>query len=199
MGDPPALPGRQSKFDISGSHLRKLPTVSRSKHTEGSFADGRTRKPKSHQVGVQISRGVHPEVQTKDAVRRVAEALGGGVPTFGGAEGEPDRRGAPDGRPRAHDDLDTAEAGSVRGDRVHQGEERDPSCAGVRGEEAELRGTALLGEGVLRIDGREGRESDPGVHQEARGRGSANGSDEPMEMRGHLQVAEAIGAALATP
>jgi len=48
------------------------------------------------------------------------------------AEGEHDRRRAPDARSRAHDDLDPAEVRGLAGDRVHQGQERDSSGAGVR-------------------------------------------------------------------
>ena len=38
--------------------------------------------------------------------------------------------------------------------RVHQGQERDPSGEGVRRAQAQLRRAALLGAGVLRLDGR---------------------------------------------
>ena len=58
----------------------------------------------------------------------------------GRIQGEPHRGGASDVRSRAQDDCDPAEVRSLAGDRVHQGEERDSSGAGVRGEEAQLRG-----------------------------------------------------------
>jgi REP element-mobilizing transposase RayT len=45
----------------------------------------------------------------------------------------PGRRRAPDGGPRAHDDLDSAEVLGGAGGRVHQGEER-PHLARVYGE-----------------------------------------------------------------
>lgn len=42
------------------------------------------------------------------------------------------------------------------GYRVHQGEECDPYCLGVCGQQAKLRRPALLGERILRIDGGSG-------------------------------------------
>ncbi len=55
-----------------------------------------------------------------------------------------------------------------------KGQERDPPGAGVRGEEEELCGPALLGARVLRVHGGPGRDGDPRVHPEA---GSKRTSD----------------------
>ena len=51
LGDPPALPGRQQKFDRSGSPKRKLPLVSRQSITRGSFFLEH-QKSKPHEMGV---------------------------------------------------------------------------------------------------------------------------------------------------
>ena len=51
----------------------KLDSVSRQAHAE-EFHGGRSREPKPHEMAVQVSRGVHPEVSEKDAVQ-AAEAL----------------------------------------------------------------------------------------------------------------------------
>jgi hypothetical protein len=47
---------------------------------------------------------------------------------------------------------------------LHQGEERNSPGTGVRGEEMQFRGTALLGQRVLRLDRRSRRSGDQGVH-----------------------------------
>ena len=41
------------------------------------------REPKPHEVGVQISRGLHSQMPQKDAVRAIAAASWGGVPEAG--------------------------------------------------------------------------------------------------------------------
>src|SRR3972149_4903676 len=65
----------------------------------------------------------------------------------------------------------------VRGvacDRLHQGEERHPHRQDVRRSEAQLRGPALLGARILRLDGRSRRGSDPRVHPQPGTRGQEN-------------------------
>jgi hypothetical protein len=42
---------------------------------EKEFRDGRDGKPKPYEVGVQIPRGVHPEVPQKDAVGELRQHL----------------------------------------------------------------------------------------------------------------------------
>jgi len=71
---------------------------------------------------------------------------------------------------------------------VHQGEERDPDRAAVHGGEAELRGAALLGTGVLRVDRRARRGGDPSVHPGAGGGRSPRGAA-TADVARHLQVA----------
>ena len=85
-------------------------------------------------LGVRFPRAtrLHPEASQKDAVRGAAAAPWRGVPPVGAAEGESDRGRALDGRSRAHDDVDSAEVCGVAGGGVHQGQECDPSGAGVR-------------------------------------------------------------------
>ena len=92
----------------------KLDSVSRQAHAE-EFHGERSRKPKSHEMAVQVSRGVHPEMPQKDAVQAAEALSGGGVPRAGSAEGEPDRGGTSDSGPRAYDDLDSAEICGVAG------------------------------------------------------------------------------------
>ncbi len=66
-GDPPALPGRQKKFDRSGSPSRKLLNVSRQAHEE-EIHDGRKKKPKPYEVGVQIPRCIYSEMSAESFV-----------------------------------------------------------------------------------------------------------------------------------
>src|SRR6266571_3451780 len=61
-------------------------------------------------------------------------------------------RRAFDVRSCAYDDIDPTEICGVAGDRVHQGQERDPSGQGLRGAQAQFRGSAFLGEGILRLN-----------------------------------------------
>jgi len=75
--------------------------------------DGRVCRPKPLQVGVQISRGIYPEVSSPDAVWAIAAPLGRGVSKTGRAKGEPDRRGASDARSCAYADFDSAEVRGV--------------------------------------------------------------------------------------
>src|SRR6202044_2822786 len=108
-GDPPALPGRQHKFDIYGGRPSpKLLIVSHHAH-ERKFDDGRVRKPKPQQVGVQISCCVHSQVSQEDTLWGVETTPRGGVSQTGAAKGKPDRRRAPDAGSRSHDDFDSAE------------------------------------------------------------------------------------------
>jgi len=67
----------------------------------------------------------------------------------------------------------------------HQGQECDSPCKGVRGAQAQLRGAALLGQKVLRLDGRARRSSDPGVHQEPGEGGPETGPTGAVAIDGH--------------
>ena len=52
QGVPPALPGRQLKFDIFGGPSERLRVVSRQSTRREEKPDGRLRKPKPLQMGV---------------------------------------------------------------------------------------------------------------------------------------------------
>src|SRR5258705_3680497 len=81
-GDPPALPGRQHKFDIYGGRPSpKLLIVSHHAH-ERKLDDGRVREPKPQQVGVQISCCVHFPMPHANTLQGVSTApRGGGLQT----------------------------------------------------------------------------------------------------------------------
>jgi REP-associated tyrosine transposase len=88
-----------------------------------------------------------------------------------------------------------AEIRRVAGDRVYQGKECDPPGPGVRRKEAEFRGSALLGQRVLRLDRRSRRSRDTGV----RSGGRSARATQPVALIDHLQVVKEMGAASATP
>ena len=104
-------------------------------------------------MGVHIPCGVYTEVPEEDAVRNTEKVAGRGVPAVGRAEGAPDFGRAFDAGSRSHVDCDPAEIRCVASGRLPQGKERDPSCPGLWGKEAQLRGPELLGEGVFCVDG----------------------------------------------
>ena len=122
---------------------------------------------------MQISRRVHPEVPKESALWADTQRVGGSDTGVGPAEGVPSGGGAPDGRPRAYDDIDTAEVFSGAGDGVHQRQDGDPYCEGVRGSEALFRGAAILGTRLLGLDGRPGRSGSAPIHPRAREGGPA--------------------------
>lgn len=137
---------------------------------------------------MQISRSVYTEVSPEDAVRGAAEVFGGSISPIGGTERESDRGRAFNAGSCAYDDRDTAEVFSFTGDRVHQGQERNPHGPGIWGEEAQFRRSALLGERILRLDSWPRRRSDTGIHQESGARGQATGSNEPVALTSHREV-----------
>jgi hypothetical protein len=75
-----------------------------------------------------------------------------------------------DARPCAHVVIDPAEVFGICGGGVYQGEERDSDRASVHGSSEELCGAEFLGEGLLCIDGRSRRGTDPQIHLRARER-----------------------------
>jgi hypothetical protein len=91
-------------------------------------------------------------------------------------------------RSRAHVDRDPAEVRGGPDSGVHQGEERDPFGAGVRGAQEELRGAALLSARVLRVDGRSTRGPDPRLHSEAGTNGRAPGPTGTLALSGHRHL-----------
>ena len=65
----------------------------------------------------------------------------------------------------------------VAGGGIYQGQERDTFGAKLRRAQPQLRGAALLGPGILRLNGWERRGTHPRVHPAPRGRGQTLGSD----------------------
>src|SRR5258708_6006651 len=61
---------------------------------------------------------------------------------------------ASDDRSGAHPDLDSAEVLGVAGDGVYERQKCHPHCPDLRRQAAELCGAALLGTGLLGLDGR---------------------------------------------
>lgn len=138
--------------------------------------DGQDGKPKSHEMGLQVPRGVHTEMSKKDAVPGAAKAPGGGVSDIGESKREPDRRGASDAGPCAHDAIDTAEIRGVAGGGIHQGQERDPSGQGICRTQKEFCRPTLLGARVLCFDGGTRRRGDSQLHKAPRGGGREIGT-----------------------
>src|SRR5208283_1707360 len=89
-----------------------------------------------------------------------------------------------------YDAVDPAEICGQSDGRVYQGQERDPSGASLWREEARLRRPTLLGSRVLRLDRRSRRNGHPGIYQEPREGRPAAGSNEPLAVTRHLQVAQ---------
>ena len=139
--------------------------MSRQAH-EREFHDGRDRKPKPHEVGVQIPCGIHSEVAQKNAVRAIEAAAG-----------EVLRRLAAQKESRI-------EEGHLMSDHVHMMIAIPPKYAVsqvvgyIKGKSAihlarvygepqeEFCRAALLGERLLCFDGGPGRSVDPGIHPE---------------------------------
>ena len=124
---------------------------------------------------MQISHRVHSEVPEEDIVWADPAGVGGGLSRPGPAKGKRDPRGAPDDRSCAYVDLDPAEVFGGAGDGVHEGQDGDPHRSGVGGEKKELCGAAVLGEGLLGVDGGPGRRRGAPLYSEARERRPAFG------------------------
>src|SRR4051812_42689627 len=75
-GSPPALPGWQKQFDVSGSRPPFKVPPREPPRTRRNFDDGRVREPKSHEVGVQIPCRVHSQVPPEDPLWRAETASG---------------------------------------------------------------------------------------------------------------------------
>ena len=111
-------------------------------------------------------------------------------PQAGGAKGKPNRRRPSHAGSRSHDDLNSTEVCGLASGRVYQGQECDPFGPGLRGEKAQFRGAALLGQRVLRLDRRSRRSGDKGVHPETGTRRQPPRSNESVALIVHLQVAQ---------
>jgi hypothetical protein len=144
---------------------------------ERNSTDGRVLEPKPHDMGLQISCGLHSEMSAQGAVSGTAPTPGRGVPKACATEGIGGRGRASDGRPRPHAAIDPAETrvsrvvGYIKGkSAIH--------LARVYGEQAQLCGPALLGPWVLREYGRPGRRSHPSLHPQSTERRSEARTDE---------------------
>jgi len=136
-----------------GCPSQKLPIVSRQAN-ERKKLDGQDRKPKPHEVGLQVPRRIYTEESKDGVVRSTADASWRGLPQIGAAQGEPDRGGTFDGRSRSHDDLDTAEICGVDRGGVYQGQKCDSLGSGVCRAQAELYRAKFLGARVFCVDRR---------------------------------------------
>src|SRR5260221_12432013 len=115
-GESPGLAGGLPEVDSYRSRPQNSLLVNRSKSHEKGGRHGRRTQHGAHEMGMQVPRRVHPQVQEEGAVRGTAQAPGPGVPRIGEAEGEQDRRGTPAAGPRAYADLDPAEVFGGAGD-----------------------------------------------------------------------------------
>ena len=118
-------------------------------------------------MGMQVSCGVHPEVSAQSDVWVDTQRVRIDHSGVGTAQREQSRGGASDGRPCAHDAVDSTEVLGVRGGGVHQGEERDSDRPKVYGSEEEFCGVELLGEGILGVNGGAGRSASAQLYPRA--------------------------------
>ena len=84
----------------------RIPIVSHHAHERKSH-DGRVRKPKPQQVGVQISCCFHSQVPPEGTLRGTETAPWRDISEAGASK--PDRKRPPDAGPRSHDDFDSTE------------------------------------------------------------------------------------------
>ena len=172
--------------------------MSRQAHEKEISHDGRLRKFKPYEVGVQIPRGVHPEVSTKNDIRGLGKHLG-----------EVFKRLAEQKESRI-------EEGHLLSDHVHMLIAIPPKYAVsqvvgfIKGKSA-IHLARVYGErrrsfvgkifGPVDISCRQldGTGGDPGVHPAAGGRGQATGPTKPGILTATDRVAKTSGAALASP
>src|SRR5208282_692352 len=102
-----------SSLTFPAVHQRSS-NVSSHSHERNS-ADERVREPKPHDLGLQISCRLHPEMLAKDVVSGAASASGRSVPQACASEGIEGRRRAFDARSCAHAAFDPAEIRGVAG------------------------------------------------------------------------------------
>src|ERR1700687_4901820 len=92
------MPGDSPRFDLYDGR-RESPNL-RQKTQE--ITDERISESESHQMGLQISRGVHPEAAQAEDLRGVAQAPGDDLPGAGAAQGVGGGGRASDARSRAY-------------------------------------------------------------------------------------------------
>src|SRR5262249_40045531 len=138
-------------------HLREskesLQMVNRSGSTKRRLNETQHREFKTHEMGMQISRGIHPEVSQAKYLRVGDTGIGADHPGFSPAERERSGGGASDGRPCSHAVVDTTEVLGLGGGGGYQGQECNRDSSEFHGSSEELCGTELLGEGLLRVNG----------------------------------------------
>lgn len=71
--------------------------------------DGKDRKPKPHEMRLQVPRRVHTQESKKDVVRTITGAFGRGVSRACAEQREPVRRGLFDGGSFSHADFEPTE------------------------------------------------------------------------------------------
>src|SRR5499426_3727258 len=104
-------------------------------------------------MGMQISRGIHPEVSQEEHLWVGETGIRADHWGFSSAERERSGGGASDGRPCSQAVVDTTEVLGLRGGGVYQGQECHCDRTKVHGSGEELCGTEPLGEGLLRVNG----------------------------------------------
>ncbi len=125
-GKPPALPGDSPRFDLYDGRCEFLISAKRKE-----IHDERVSESESHEMGLQVSRGVHTEEAQEANVRNAASALGRVVSRIGLTQGIEDCRRSSDGRSRSYMHQHSSEVRGVERGRVPEGEERDSDCAQV--------------------------------------------------------------------
>src|SRR5262245_43786012 len=123
--------------------------VNRSGSTKRRLNETQHREFKTHEMGMQISRGIYPEVSQEKYLWVGETGTRADHSGFSPAERERSGGGAPDGRPCSHAVVDTTEVLGLRGGGVYQGQECHCDRTKVHGSGEELCGAELLGEGLF--------------------------------------------------
>jgi hypothetical protein len=157
--------------------------VNRSGSTKRRLNETQHRESKTHQMGMQISCGLPPEVSQEKHLRVGEKRVGADHSRFSSAERKHSGGGASDGRPCSHAVVDPTEVLGFWGGRVYQGQECHCDSTEFHGSSEELCRAELLGEGILRVNGGAGRSADPRVHPRARERRPETRSTEHVQVR----------------
>ena len=119
------MPGRLSKFDFCrGPH--GLCVVSRSKLQPHRDHGRPLQESEPHQVAMQLSRHIHPEVSEAGTIWGSAKGNRAGGQAPSRTEGVRDRGRARDGRSCAHAHQHSSEVFGVESGGLHQRKERHP-------------------------------------------------------------------------
>ena len=119
-------------------------------------------------MAVQIPHCVHTEISEEKALRGDQASPWRSVSPAGTTERVLDRGGAHYAGPRAYVVERAAEAGGVERGGIYEGKERDPYCAAFPEAREELRGSGVLGTGILRGHGGPGYGDHPAIHRRTR-------------------------------